>query len=201
MRSPKTIGQACCLALVLLASARSASAAVIDFGGTGLGVEGSTFTYNGSGIGTFFAGELNWTWTSGMPTGYSPSFYSYCVDLFHSLGNPQDVTVKSTDTLVVSGVADAGGKAAWLFNTYSASVHASGDATNGAALQIAIWEALYDTSANLSEGHLTVSTIAGVATQAMIYLNALYSDGVHTSSVTWLDAPTGGQVGSAGQTR
>ena len=190
MCSIKNAGRLLCIAAILCVLARPASAAVIDFTGTGLGVGGNTFTYNGSGLGTFFAGELNWSWTSGMPTGYTSSFYAYCVDIQHVLWDPETVAVGSTDFLTVSGVPNAGGKAAWLFNTYAASVHASGNATYGAALQIAIWESLYDTSANLSGGNLTVSTSSAVATQAMVYLNALYSGGAHTSVATWLDAPT-----------
>ena len=152
-----------------------------------------------SGFGTYnlFAGELNWEWSSSVPSGYDPTFYAYCVDLTNSVSAVENVAIKSTDLLVVSGIPDAGGKAAWLFNNYAPTVNATGSNVDAAALQIAIWEALYDTSGDVGGGNFTLngstSTALSIAAKATSYLSALYSGagGYQTSSATWLDAPLG----------
>ena len=152
------------------------------------------------------AGQFTGTWLSGTPSGYSSTFYSYCVDLLNAVVNPQDVTIRSTNLLTVSGVPNAGGKAAWLFNNYAATVYATGAAADKAALQLAIWEAIYDTSysayvsstsntfttGNFQKGGLISTT---VMQKASTFLAALYSasnaNGYYTSTATWLDTDLG----------
>jgi len=172
--------------------ARTASAEIIDF--TGMGKAGGVqATLNSTAL-NMFAGEYTWGWVGATPSGYSPTFYSYCVDLLNSVQDPQTVAIKSTDLLTVSGVPDAGGKAAWLFNTYAPTIHATGTGTDAAALQVAIWEALYDTTASLTGGAFQLVTTGAVATKAVQYLSALYSGpagAYSTSTATWLDAPPG----------
>src|SRR5262249_28651602 len=125
--------------------------------------------------------------------GYDPTFYTYCVDALTYLENSQDVTIKSTDLLTVSGVPDAGKKTAWLFNTYSPQIHASGGDTEAAALQVAIWEALYNTALDLGGGKFRMTNNASVANKALEYLNGLYSGptAYHTGVATWLDTSLG----------
>src|SRR5437763_596064 len=110
------------LAIVLVAaSPHRASASMIDFTSMAKGVGGGGSTLagyvsvnlNGTSY-TAAAGELDWTWLDGTPTGYNSTFYSYCIDLTHALGDPETVTLRSTDLLTVSGVTDPGGKAAWM---------------------------------------------------------------------------------------
>lgn len=149
---------------------------------------------SGAGTYNYFAGELNWEWTSTVPNGYDPTFYAYCVDLTTAVTAVETVAIRSTDLLVVSGIPDAGGKAAWLFNTYAPTVNVSGTSTDAAALQVAIWEALYDTSGDVTSGNFTLNTAGDIATKAMTYLSALYSGGgagYQTAAATWLDAPLG----------
>lgn len=153
-----------------------------------------------TGFGTYnyFAGQLNWAWVGSVPTGYDSTFYAYCVDVTRAATAVEDVAIKSTDMLVVSGVPDAGGKAAWLFNSFAPTVNTSGTSLDAAALQVAIWEALYDTSGDVASGNFrlngTSSNAVTIASKAMTYLNALYSaggGGYSTSTATWLDAPIG----------
>lgn len=185
--------------------AQDASATQIDWTGYGkyaaIQVNLNGYTYNGIG------GEINWQWIGSTPTGYSSAFYAYCVDLLHSIQDPQTVAIRSTDVLtppdpgvLAAGpfVQDAGKKAAWLFNNYAPVINApGGTGTDAAALQVAIWEALYDTTANLSTGAFTLlnqATNAAVTSKAITYLTSLYSGhgGTYlTSSATWLDAPLG----------
>lgn len=182
---------------------RQASATAITFLGYDPArriTSGLSVSLAGYQSGAFFGvtgGEMDWQWQSGAPPGYNPTFYGYCVDLTTAVTSTEDIAIRSTDLLTVSGIPGAGGKAAWLFNTYAPTIHASGTAIDAAALQIAIWEALYDSSASLTAGNFraTITTGGGagalITNQAINYLTALYSGGYHTSEATWLDAGIG----------
>ena len=173
---------------VLLAS-QPAAADVIDFRGSGRSSAVGITVLNGSTTlfsGNVMAGELNWSWLGGTPEGFTTDFYSYCVDATQYLRDPQYVSVRTTD-LFSSGSANAGAKVSWLFNTYASGVHASGTNVQGAALQLAIWEALYDSSQDLSAGSFRSNATGAILTQAQTYLTALYSSNYLGSSATWLD--------------
>jgi hypothetical protein len=110
--------------------------------------------------------------------------------------------VKSTNLLAVSGVPDAAGKAAWLFNTYAPGIHTQAYNTateilnakqSAAALQVAIWEAMLDSSNDLVNGTFKLNTTGAIKTKAMTYLAALYTGGpkgYQTSVATWFDTST-----------
>ena len=174
--------------------ARGASGAAIDFQGVGKSAS-VQFSLNAT-TRTESVGELKWGWMGSTPTGYTATFYSYCLDLLTFVVDPETVALKSTDLLTSSGpyVNDAGAKAAWLFNTYAPTIHTSGSDFDAAALQIAIWEAIYDTSANIAGGAFRLITTGAVAAKATTYLTALYSGpgGTYNKSrATWLDATSG----------
>jgi hypothetical protein len=162
-----------------------ADASEIDFRGVG---HGATVTVAGSvRSGTFMAGELNWQWIGTTPDGFAQSFYSYCIDVANNLADGQTVTHRSSDGFT-NGVANGGSKAAWLFNQFAAGIRANNTSsanTQAAALQIAIWEAMYDTSANLGGGNFRLTTTGSIRTQAQTYLTSLYSAGssIYTQSV------------------
>jgi hypothetical protein len=142
------------------------------------------------------AGELNWSWVTAPPAGFAQSFYSYCVDLASFVQGQQVVTATpSSSSLFTNGVTNGGAKAAWLFNEYAAGIHAMTNIAtakiNAAALQVAIWEALYDTSANLGGGQFTASANGLVITQAQSYLTSLYSSQPWTSVATILMTSAG----------
>jgi hypothetical protein len=177
-------------ALMFTASA-PAFASTIDFTGEG---KSALVTIHSPGLGNLstYAGELKWTWLD-APAGQSGSFYTYCVDPNHYLLDPQEVTASTSDFMIVAGVADAGGKAAWLINTYAPTIHQSGTGADAAALQVAIWEAISDASPNLSAGGFSLLGSPDIAFTAQGYLNALFSgaNGYQTSTALWLDAPLG----------
>jgi hypothetical protein len=121
-----------------------------------IGFAGQT-TFTGTGHGSAvsatlgsahagWAGEIDWRWTGGTPEGFTQNFFSYCVDITQYLGNPQSVEVISSEGFT-NGVTGGGTKAAWLFNTYAADIRNNvGGYLNerAAALQLAIWDAMYD---------------------------------------------------------
>lgn len=183
--------------LILGLTASVSSAASIDF--TGLG-KAEVVTVAGTRNVRAWAGELNWTWLSGKPVGLDDSFYSYCVDLLHNETDPQTVSIISTDDM---SSATAGAtlspfgaqKAAWLFNTYAATVHgASGTGAMAAGLQLAIWEVLYDNGLSLGGGTFWVTQASAAALSAgSSYLDALNAPGAGytTARATVLDAALG----------
>ena len=167
------------LLCMLLVMPAKANADQIKFNGPALT---KTVTIGGTQAGNYQgnvqAGALSWTWTGTPPAGFAQSFYSYCVDLAHFVTDPQDVTVRSSEGFT-NGVENGGTKAAWLFNQYAAGIHQMTDLTTAAVysagLQVAIWEAMYDTTANLSAGGFTATTSnTAVMTAATNYLNELY---------------------------
>ncbi|HEY7497026.1 MAG TPA: PEP-CTERM sorting domain-containing protein [Vicinamibacterales bacterium] len=175
-------------AIVVAASlsvARSAQAETIDYRGLGLHVNNLSITV-GSLTEIVSAGELNWTWLNGTPAGYATNFFSYCVDAVNVLRDPQVVDVRGT-----ADMGSAGAKVAWLFNTFADEVRASGSGVRAAALQVAIWEALYDASNSLTGGTFRLNTTGAVRTQAASYLSQLYSSNYTNARTTWLDTARG----------
>lgn len=129
---------------------------------------------------TGFAGEINWL------LGANP-LYTYCVDLFDSALYVQQVTVGTTNDLTSQTdqqtTAGAGGRAAWLFNTYADTIRTSGTNDQAAGLQLAIWQTLY------SPGAFTVLSAPSAAlSYAATYLASL---GLNSSTAGYLDAAAG----------
>jgi hypothetical protein len=185
------------LFLLALLPVRQAAASPIDWTGTGKGMS-ATFTVVGSPLGANFSdfvGELNWAWVDAPPPGYDAAFYAYCVDATHYLQDPQDVVLSFSDLLTtVSGGADAGHRVAWLLNTYAADTHAGGSNVDAAALQIAVWEALYDSTGDLGAGTFTLQTTGAIRDTANAYLSALYANGpagYAGQHGVWLDTGAG----------
>lgn len=182
-------------ALILIPSA--AHAGSIDFLGVG---KAAAVSISGVRTGSFMAGELNWAWIGTAPDQFAQNFYSYCVDVQQNLTDPQTVTARSSNGFT-NGVEFGGTKAAWLFNTYAAGIHANTNTSTAniqaAALQIAIWEAMYDTTGNLGGGNFILNTTGSIRTQAQTYLTSLYNagDGALNSVATVLEvvSPNRGQ--------
>ena len=193
--STRLLGAALLFAsLVLIPS--EGYAGQIDFRSIG---HGAAVSISGVRTGSFMAGELEWQWVGTAPSGFAQQFYSYCIDVSQNLTDPQTVTARSTDDFT-NGVTDGGSKAAWLFNTYAAGIRSntntSGANIQAAALQVAIWEAMYDTTANLGGGAFILNTTGSIRTQAQTYLTSLYTPGgFNTGVATVLEviAPNRGQ--------
>jgi hypothetical protein len=186
------------LLLTLLPSTR-ATAAQIDWTGTGKGAN-ATFSLAGNPLGTPFSdwvGELTWNWVGGAPAGFGSPFFSYCVDATQYLTDPQTVNVLSTNVLTTpSGGTDAGKRVGWLWETFADQVHKTGSNTDAAGLQIAIWEAEYDSTNNLSGGSFQLVATGPtdpILAAANGYLTALYSNNgsYFTGQTTFLDTANG----------
>ena len=193
------------LGCALLMGSTSASANSLIYDGMG-NRSVVTIALHGVEEGPYYAGEINWLWDT-APEGFAEAIYTYCVDPFNSAISPQWVLNQSTDVMVVDGVTDpaAGGRAAWLFNTYAPTLRAGGTDIEAAGLQVAIWEAVNDADNNLSAGDFALVVNSGVwggealassiREQAQTYLDALfYAPGqYYTSTAIWLDATPAGQ--------
>ncbi|MGE3507316.1 MAG: PEP-CTERM sorting domain-containing protein [Vicinamibacterales bacterium] len=174
---------------LLAFSPAPARAESIDF--TGIGAA-SVVNLGGLFSGSVYAGELNWSWMGAAPSGFTQSFYSYCVDLLNYVQDPQVVTIGTTSALTGSPhAANGGAAAAWLFNTYASAVHAAGSAVQAAALQVAMWEVLYDSTAILGSGNVILNTTGAIMSQANAYLAALAGSSYQGSSATVLFTSNG----------
>jgi hypothetical protein len=176
------------LAVMLSLGARRAEAASIDFLGLG---SHSIVNVIAPVSGNVYAGELEWAWVDSPPAGFAQTFTSFCIDIKSYLVDPQTVVVESTDDF--NPVVDAGGKAAWLVQTFASSISGAQANVMAAALQVAIWEVVYDTTNNLLAGTFILGTGGDILTQAQIFLSALYSPAgsYHTADGLWLDTDRG----------
>ena len=148
-------------------------------------------------------GELTWSWLDGKPAGGDQTFYSYCVDLLNNAIDPQyNVSIKSTNGMLTDGMVPAPGaaqKAAWLFNSFASSAHASSGDAWATGLQLAIWEVLFDDglslvyNANVGNGSYVTSASPGALAAGNDYLSQLAQAGTSYISAqpTWIDVPSG----------
>lgn len=178
------------LALLCPSSARAGSITIqnVDtFTGVGTGywfdgvesaaVLGSVTMSDGSGLG----GSLD-----------APNvFEAYCVDILGPIDFPLVFTADAAsmvDWKAPTGLNTelAGRRAAWLYNTYAATFTPS-QLTERTALQMAIWEVLYDTTPDVirlspTSGRFAVSTPnADVAALATTYLADMLANSVAVS--------------------
>ena len=176
-------------AAVLSATPASADSLTLTSLGKG---ETVSVTRNGVKV-TGWAGEGNWVLST---AGATTNIYAYCVDLFDDALTVQNpITVKTTDqqnssttTGIAAGDLTAGGRAAWLFNTYADAIRTAGTAAQAAGLQLAIWETLYPALYGNALTGFTFTASAAATSWANTYLASL---GTKTSVATFLDAAAG----------
>ncbi len=184
MKSKALLAVVCLLAV---GSAASAQSYVIKKIGDGYR---QAVTINGIRSGNYYAGQFLMQFSGVVPEGYEQNFTAYCVDLIDTLQTTETVTLESTDDLNPKSLTPStGAKVAYLYNTYGSTV---ADNAHAAALQIAIWETLYDggSSSGLVKGSSASGgtvyfdgTNSTVLTYAAAYLQGL---GSNTSEATWL---------------
>ena len=123
-------------------------------------------------------------------TGPLGAFDAYCVDLNHYIGTPGFFEAEPVDNMAdwggLGGVTGAGAYAAWLYNTYAASATT---AVAKAALQLSIWEVLYESGSTwdvlAGPGFWATSSNSLFGT-AVSLANNTYLQGVGSSDARWL---------------
>ena len=205
------------LFLILLPASKVMAAPFeMDWTGVGNGAW-ATFSLAGDPLGTPFSdfvGEIKWNWIGTAPTGFTAAnpIYAYCVDATQYLNDPEWVAVTSTDNLtgasqsfnnvVAAGGPDAGKKIAYLLDQNYAAARADTTGIDAAALQIAVWETLYDATSDLSGGTFQLvnssayspsASFAQISAQANSDLAGLGSSGnaYLASHDTFLDTGSG----------
>ena len=136
--------------------------------------------------------------------GISPSidgrtFEAYCVDILGAIfdpGTPQppatfDAIAAPMSTWdMYSGALPAAGRyASWLYKEYAAGIAAANDNVGRTALQMAIWNVLYDTDFTVDTGGFRVSASdTAVRLESNKLLAALAADlgGALLADATWL---------------
>jgi hypothetical protein len=155
--------------------------------------------------GTFVGGSVTISDVQGLaPLANGSSFISFCVDLQHTISPPvnnQQATLGLMSNWngygAFSPQANAGRYAAYLYNTYSASL-ANNDQRAG--LQLAIWNVLYDADFTVGGGAFSASAPGGALTAANTFLTGLNANQAiaATSDAYWLRLDNGA-AGSAPQ--
>lgn len=159
---------------------------------------------------------LTATWKSGddpTASGLPKNFETYCLDLGNSLesgGSWESGQFPNPNSPPGSPIWTTDGiyKAAWLYREYSGDTQ-QGDATKtGAALQLAIWEVLYEdspSSYSVLSGSLLVHSwnsaflSDGVAALANAYLGTLPANNMDIITGTWWNAVNRTSTSSSNQ--
>lgn len=166
----------------------AAGADTVYYVGPGYGTSVGTalMTSGGYQYRTGFAGEIRLSWYSNE----TDPFAAYCLTLSQNLLDPETVNKRPLSQLPDSGnppYADTGSGEyiAWLLNRYAFGVDSNDE---GAALQVAVWEVLYDRSAaggyNLRSGDFYVQN----GYDSIVSLASSYLAGIGTSEAIWLDS-------------
>ena len=177
--------------LLLSAAASTATAGGVKALSTYTNSGGTNYTIgfklNGSNNGntrsTVVGGDFNTAVYDNVPIMGPPSYSlrTWCADLLHNLSGPppRDVNISTTSGSVGQTTSDGTaltrnlGAGGWLAKNINAT-----DSIQKAALQIAIWEALYDNDGNLSAGNFILTNAnAQIISTAQTYLNQALSAG------------------------
>jgi len=145
----KKIFQLSCLAIAFLLRPTLSTADSLTYSSLG---SGSWVTLTlGSVTETGWAGEINWLYKTPTDT-VGTLVTTYCADLFDDAKLPTqnvnttttaalDASIAGGTSISINATPHAGGKAAYLVDTFAGSAHGSNDAAAG--LQIAIWQAMF----------------------------------------------------------
>jgi len=149
-----------------------------------------------SGLAGAIKMDVNRPGGGGVYAGDSEVFWTYCLDVAPNLYlgytynfEPKEFPNPQNPPPSPGWVTDGIYKAAYLFNTQHdiADANPPVDREHAAALQVAIWECLYDTTLNLANGVFALSTTGNVATYAQQYLALVQNGAPIKYTSTWLD--------------
>jgi hypothetical protein len=126
-------------------------------------------------IGAIYIGGMQATFQPA--SGSSDSFLMFCVDLYSpAAGQGLGVQYDKTDYVTELSPWDKMGQ---LFTANDGA--GSGDASGSAAMQLAIWNTLYDTDLDVSTGNFNVINVTG--TDVVARANGLLQNGAVTTSL------------------
>ncbi|MCL4202707.1 MAG: DUF11 domain-containing protein [Pirellulaceae bacterium] len=123
----------------------------------------------GVALNSIRAGQLQMRLSNDGGATFGPSFYSFCIDLYHGLisaGDTYDVVAETAPRF--PGLEQNIGRIGFLFNQFGT---AALGATNAAALNLALWELVYDVTPNLTAGNFRASASSATMSWANYYLN------------------------------
>ncbi len=176
------------LGMVAVAGAAQAGVICATFNGVGPGSNGQ-YSFNGGADwnNTGAAGHFNWTRTGGDYAGAQGNFMSFCTELTEQIANGSNYcyTVTALESAPSSGGGMGSAKADLireLFGRYyTPAFGAVLPATQATALQLAIWEIVYEDdsfSLGLGSGLVRLTNDNGAAvTLANTYLASLDGTG------------------------
>jgi len=162
----------------------------VNYGGIASGTYAeATLTIDGQASGNTIGTQQDTLGTSAGATDLNAGFLTYCVNDLQNLsnitgGDQYQVTPRPSSALNNNGAtisADHAGRIAYLFNHYGTATLSN---VQGAGLQLAIWELLYDngSTADFTAGdfqvtsayapYTTPATLAAIEAQATTYFNA-----------------------------
>jgi uncharacterized repeat protein (TIGR01451 family) len=115
------------------------------------------------------AGQLRFQVSDNGGANYGPLFNAFCIDLYHALISPGDTyAVVAENAPRFPGLAQNVGRIGFLYNQFGTVALSS---TNAAALNLALWELVYDVTPNLSAGNFRASASQATMSWANYYLN------------------------------
>jgi hypothetical protein len=133
-------------------------------------------------------------------TGDLGNLEAYCVDLnSYSGGNTTDVSAMSNWNLG-TGFGLGGHPAAWLYEHFATTLGGVNSANERAALQLAIWNSLYDTDANVlalggaGQGFAVRNMPAIITSRADEMLSLALAADYSGANAWWLQMPNAGQA-------
>jgi uncharacterized repeat protein (TIGR01451 family) len=137
----------------------------ITYNGDATSLENATFTWFGQTFTDSQADQLSLT-SNGQ------TFNSFCTDMPHTAipGATFTVVPGPAPASDPNALATNAGRIGWLYNTFGTATLT--DPAQSQGLQLAIWELVYDTTPDLSQGNFSVSSgVPGAIADAQNYLN------------------------------
>jgi hypothetical protein len=166
--------------IVVAGVAGSASALTIQARLDSINPDVNMSVSNNAGVSfqTLRSGVNNFTVLGGDATELAPTFKAFCIDLNQTINfnTSYSFTKNAVESAPLPGGGMGGAKADLLRELWGRHFLAIDSNTKGSAFQIAVWEIVFDTGLDLSDGQVRVTGNAGVLAQAQSYMASLTGD-------------------------
>jgi hypothetical protein len=182
-----------CLALIVPLILVGSSQASFTLGGQSFHGVYSFNLSTGQNVG---AGVFRWSTLDGV--NIAPDYeFTFCVDLAHYIQNPSTYDPVGSDSALIQSNTTKAANLKALFDTNSTTVASivadpNANTANAAALQLAIWEIIYETSGTLNvsnnQGSFYVKNQAAIVATAQSYLDNMSDTPTASYSIYGLNA-------------